>query len=107
LIYGIPADQGCMMEIFPAAPPASVDLARLEQEEQAISRQRSVLSVRIDDLYVRAPLDGEQVAELDELEELERCLSLDRRNLHIRIEKLRAELGLPPVGEGRELNDDA
>lgn len=81
----------------------SSELALLEQQERTLSRERRLLHARIDALYLKSPLDDEQVDELDELEELEVGFSLDRRDLHRRIDNLRAELGLPPVRDGREL----
>jgi hypothetical protein len=93
------------VDIVPAPHPLSSDLALLEQEELAVSEQRSLLHQRIDDLYLSAPLDDEQAARLDELEELERSVSLERERLHRRIDSLRAEIGLAPVREARGLDD--
>jgi hypothetical protein len=72
------------------------ELAGLDREEQAISRQRRLLHQRIDRLYLDAPLDDAQMVELDEMETLEQQISSERRRLHRRIDELRADMGLPP-----------
>ena len=71
-------------------------LAVLDREEQSISRQRRLLHQRIDRLYLNAPLDDTQMAELDEMEKLEQQISSERRRLHRRIDDLRAHMGLAP-----------
>jgi hypothetical protein len=87
--------------LVPATSSISVtgvadQLAVLDREEQSISRQRRLLHQRIDRLYLSAPLDDSQTAQLDELEALEKQVSGDRRRLHERIDRLRAQTGLPP-----------
>ena len=93
------------MQIVRPDPTVSADLGLLEQEAQSLSKQRALVQARIDHLYLSSPLDDEQMVRLDELEEIEVGLSLDRRSLHRRIDKLRGELGLPAVGEARELDE--
>jgi predicted nucleic acid-binding Zn-ribbon protein len=80
------------------------ELAALDREEQAISRQRRLLHQRIDRLYLSAPLDDAQTALLDELEALEQEISGNRHRLHRRIDELRAQIGLPPSRAEVRLN---
>jgi hypothetical protein len=96
-----PADNS-RVEIVPVERVPSDELAVLEQKEQLLSHQYSSVHAQIDRLSGRAALDEEQFAWLDELKELEGALSLEHRNLHKRIETLRAETGLP-LGHGRDL----
>ena len=51
------------------------DLDQLGRLERTISRRRRRLHDEIDELYLAAPLDDAQMAELDELEETEQAVS--------------------------------
>ena len=58
-------------------------------------------------LSLRPALDDDEFARLDELKELDDALSLERRNLLDRIARLRTEIGLPLVEDGRKLDGAA
>ena len=75
--------------------PVTDQLPRLYAQEHQISAERRELHRSIDDLYLNAPLDDDDVARLDELEEQERRISERRSRSHIEIDQLRAEAGLP------------
>jgi hypothetical protein len=87
------------MDIVSAAHPLSDELAVLTQRERVVSHQRGLVHIESDRLARRAALDEDQFARLAELKQLDESLSLERRNLHERIAKLRAEMGLPAAGE--------
>lgn len=72
------------------------DLARLEEEEQSISRRRRELLVDMDQLRLNASRDEDQSARLGAIEEEERALSSRRRTLQHQIDGLRLRLRLPP-----------
>jgi hypothetical protein len=95
------------MDIRPAIHPLRGDLALLEQRDQTLSHQLSLVHTQIGRLSLRAALDDDEFARLDELKELDDALSLERRNLHDRIAKLRAEIGLPLLEDGRTLDGAA
>jgi hypothetical protein len=75
--------------------PGTDQLPRLYAEEHQISAERRELHRLIDDLYLNAPLDDNDVARLDALEEQERRISERRCRMHNLIDQLRAEAGLP------------
>lgn len=72
------------------------ELEGLEVEERELSDRRADLHRQIDEVYLRAPLNSQDIALLDRLEALERRLSAERRNLHGRIDRLRVAMGRPP-----------
>ncbi len=80
---------------------ATVELARLLEQEREISQQRQLLHRRIDRVYLAAPLSDEDSSLLDDLETREQDISAERRRLHVRIDEFRAEHGLPPTREDR------
>jgi predicted transcriptional regulator len=86
---------------------AAAELSRLDTEEREISAQRQELHERIDAIYLSAPLSDADASLLDELEELELRTSERRRRLHLKIDELRAQVGLPPWREAEELTDAA
>ena len=67
-------------------------LAVLDADERLISSRRQALHRRIDALYLSAPLDTRQIAELDVLEEQEQEISAERHALHNKIGRLRGEI---------------
>jgi hypothetical protein len=71
------------------------ELIDLDEDARAISDRRRDLHRRIDALYLRAPLDDEQVTQLDLLENEERIIVAERRELHMQIDVLRVQVGLP------------
>jgi hypothetical protein len=87
------------MDIVPTAHPLRDELAVLTKRERVVSSQRGMVHTQCDRLSHRPALDEEQFERLTELKELEESLSLERRILHERIEKLRAEIGLPTMAE--------
>ena len=95
------------MDIRPAIHPLDGDLALLEQRDQTLSHQLSLVHTQIGRLSLRSALDDDEFARLDELKELDDALALERRNLHDRIAKLRAEIGLPLLEDGRKLDGAA
>jgi predicted nucleic acid-binding Zn-ribbon protein len=78
------------------------ELTRLDGQEKEISRRRADLQRQIDRVYLKAPLNAEDIAWLDKLEQQEQAVSKDRRDLHARIDRLRAQIGLSPWRESRE-----
>ena len=80
----------------PIQEQISHQLALLDEDELAISARRAELFREIDTLYLQTPLSDEQVARLDELEELQRAVSEQRREIHERIDEIRGQIGLPP-----------
>jgi hypothetical protein len=70
-------------------------LAELDELENEISGRRRRLHMRIDALYLSAPLNHEQSETLDRFEDEEILLSSERRMLHAKIDGLRAQIGLP------------
>lgn len=72
-------------------------LDRLGQVERAVSARRRQLHHDIDQLYLAAPHDENQMQELDRLEMIEQAVSRQRRRLHEMIDELRAQIGLPPL----------
>lgn len=76
-------------------------LAALTADERLISANRRALHRSIDAIYMSAPLNSRQTAELDLLETQERNVSAQRHRLHAQIDALRAEMGLPRWREGR------
>jgi len=80
------------------------ELTVLGLKERAVSRRRRELHEQIDRLYLSAPLDDGQTAQLDQLEALEEAVSRQRRMLHEQIDELRAQIGLPRWREARELD---
>ncbi len=76
------------------------DLVSLEQEERRLSLKRRRLQERID--FRRA--GGGGTADLEQLEylrEAESVTSRRRRDLHLRIDEMRAAAGLPPYRDER------
>lgn len=72
------------------------ELDRLAVEERGLSDRRNELHQRIDAIYLSAPLTDEDVSLLEELEGFEYNISSERARLHLRIDDLRSEIGLPP-----------
>lgn len=103
--WSLPITQS--MDIGPAIHPLSGDLVLLEQREQTLSHQLSLVHTQIGRLSLRPALDDDEFARLDELKELDDALSLERRNLLDRIARLRTEIGLPLVEDGRKLDGAA
>ena len=69
------------------------DLARLEQEERAISQRRRRLHERIDFIRGNGAQDEESLERLEKLVAEERDVSHSRRELHGRIDALRSQTG--------------
>lgn len=92
------------MTVFLRQPRAGVvaEINRLTVEERKLSDERNELHARIDETYLAAPLSSEDVALLDELEGLEYILSSQRARVHLRIDQLRAQIGLPPWRQSRD-----
>ncbi len=83
---------------LPPRVTSPAPLARLERHELAISQMRRALHKDISDLYLRAysePRDEQERKLLDQLEEIERDVSTQRRRLHRRIDEVREKLGMP------------
>jgi predicted transcriptional regulator len=78
------------------------ELTKLDHEERALSMRRNMLHKRIDSLYLAAPLDEDQAAILNNLEELEQEISSERRALHAYVDEVRASIGLPSWREHRD-----
>jgi hypothetical protein len=89
------------------AAEVTVELAKLDVRERAISRRRRELHEQIDRLYLASPLDEAHVAWLERLEASERQISAQRRRLHGEIDDLRARIGLGPWRAYRELDSAA
>lgn len=85
------------------------DLARLEQEERAVSQRRRRLHERIDFIRGSAADDSESVERLEKLVAEEKDVSLRRRELHGRIDALRGQAGAaaPPGPRPKESLLDA
>ena len=83
------------------------EIDRMTVEERKLSDQRNELHARIDAIYLNAPLSAEEVVALDELEGLEYNLSSRRARLHLAIDDLRAEIGLPPWRHRHESSSEA
>jgi hypothetical protein len=76
--------------------------AQLDAQEKEISRRRADLQRQIDRVYLKDPLNAEDIAWLDKLEQQEQAISKERRELHLKIDRLRAQVGLAPWREARE-----
>ena len=73
------------------------DLARLEQEERAVSQRRRRLHERIDFIRGNGAQDEESLERLAKLEVEEKEVSRHRRELHGRIDALRSQVGVGPA----------
>ena len=73
------------------------DLARLEQEERAVSQRRRRLHERIDFIRGSGAQDGDSLERLAKLEVEEKEASQRRRELHGRIDALRSQAGTGAV----------
>ena len=69
------------------------DLARLEQEERAVSQRRRRLHERIDFIRGSGAQDEDSLERLAKLEVEEKEVSHRRRELHGRIDTLRSQVG--------------
>ncbi len=69
------------------------DLARLEQEERAVSQRRRRLHERIDFIRGSAAQDVDSLERLEKLVVEEKDVSHRRRELHGRIDALRSQAG--------------
>ncbi len=69
------------------------DLARLEQEERAVSQRRRRLHERIDFIRGNGAQDEESLERLEKLVVEEKDVSHRRRELHGRIDALRSQAG--------------
>lgn len=80
------------------------DLARLEQEERAVSQRRRRLHERIEFIRGNGAQDAESLERLAKLEAEEKEVSQQRRDLHGRIDGLRSEAGTatPPGPQPKE-----
>jgi len=100
------ADNEAMSTHATSAPTADAatlnELARLDAQEKDISRRRADLQRQIDRVYLKAPLNAEDIVWLGKLEQQEQAISKDRRTLHASIDRLRAQIGLAPWREARE-----
>ena len=74
-------------------PDTVRDLARLEQEERAVSQRRRRLHERIDFIRGNGAQDAESLERLVKLEAEAKEVSQQRRDLHGRIDGLRSEGG--------------
>ncbi len=76
------------------------DLARLEQEERAVSQRRRRVHERIDFIRGTGAQDEDSLDRLAKLEAEEKEVSQRRRELHDRIDALRSQVGTagPPPG---------
>ena len=76
------------------------DLARLEQEERAVSQRRRRVHERIDFIRGSGAQDEDSLDRLTKLEAEEKEVSERRRELHGRIDALRSQVGAasPPPG---------
>jgi hypothetical protein len=78
------------------------ELAELEQEERRLSAKRQLLQARID--FLRTGGDGfteRAFEQLEYLREVEGDVSRERRELHSRIDNMRAEAGLSSYRDER------
>jgi hypothetical protein len=90
-------------------PDTVGDLARLEQEERAVSQRRRRLHERIDFIRGNGAQDEETLGRLATLETEEKDVSRQRRELHARIDSLRSQAGVgvtpgPPPAKERLLD---
>jgi hypothetical protein len=69
------------------------DLARLEQEERAVSQRRRRLHERIDFIRGNGAQDEESLERLEKLVVEEKDVSHRRRELHGRIDAVRSQAG--------------
>jgi chromosome segregation ATPase len=69
------------------------DLARLEQEERAVSQRRRRLHERIDFIRGSGAQDEDSLERLAKLQLEEKEVSSRRRELHARIDALRSQVG--------------
>ena len=79
-------------------PDTPADLARLEQDERAVSQRRRRLHERIDFMRGNGAQDEESLARLAKLQAEEKEVSAQRRDLHARIDALRSQAGTAAVG---------
>jgi hypothetical protein len=79
----------------PGGEPVTTELATLEDEERILALRRQTIQRQVNDMFVGATLNEDQLVLLNKLEQHEREISRERRKLHARIAHLRAGLGLP------------